>query len=358
MTNIPTRTVTPRPARKSGRKVRRVLMLCHEELVPLDSIHGLSDHEISEWRTEFDVLSTLRDLDYEVEPLGVGDDIDLIRQALLEYQPDVCFNLMVEFLGAAGYDQHIPSYLELHRQPYTGCNPRGLTLARDKALSKKILAWHGVPVPHFAVFPRNRRVRRPRSLDFPLFVKSLNEEASLGISRASIVTDDKKLEERVRFVHESVGTDAIAEEYIEGRELYVGVSGHQRLATFPLWELNVPGLPDGAPRIATRRLKWDLTYQRAMQVKNRRAKGLPPKLEAEIAKAAKTAYRVLELSGYARLDVRLRPDGSFFFLEANPNPDLTFGEDFAESAEAGGVSYEDLIQRIVDLGLRYPAEWK
>ena len=347
------------PARTGKRaKSRRVLLVCHEDLVPPDSIEGLSDEEITEWRTEFDVLSTLRDLDYDADVLGVGDDVDAIREALLEFRPHVCFNLMVEFHGAANYDQHIASYFELHRQPYTGCNPRGLTLARDKALSKKILAWHGLPVPKFGVFPKGRAVRRPKDLAFPLFVKSLNEEASLGISRASIVNDDAKLEQRVRFIHEKVGTDAIAEEYIEGREFYLGILGNERLETFPLWELHIPGLPEGAPRIATRRLKWDIRYQRSMKVKNHRAEDLDPKLEAEIAKAGKAVYRALGLSGFARLDLRMRPDGRFYFLEANPNPDLTFGEDFAESAEHHGIEYEELIGRIVELGRRYRVEWK
>ena len=336
-------------------------MVCHDDLVPPESIKGRSDKEISEWRTEFDVLSTLRDLEYDAEVLGVGEDVDAIREALREFKPHVCFNLMIEFHGAGNYDQHIASYFELHRQPYTGCNPRGLTLARDKGLSKKILEWHGLSVPKFGVFPMDRgtkRLRRPEHLEYPLFVKSLNEEASLGISRKSIVKTDKQLEQRVKYIHEKVGSDAIAEEYIEGREFYIGILGNKRLETLPLWELNIPNLPVGEPRIATRKLKWDIGYQRTMEVKNHRAKGLSDKLEADIAHAAKGVYRALGLSGFARLDIRMRPDGSFFFLEANPNPDLTYGEDFAESAEAAGISYETLIERIVDLGARYPVEWK
>jgi len=347
----------PRKARAGTRK-RRVLMVCHEDLVPPDSIEGRSDEEISEWRTEFDVLSTLKDLEHDAEVLGVGDDIDVVREALLEYRPDVCFNLMVEYHDAGNYDQHIASYYELHRQPYTGCNPRGLTLARDKALSKKILAWEGLPVPGFGVFPLGKRVKRPRGLDFPLFVKSLNEEASLGISRKSIVNNDKQLAERVEYIHDQVESDAIAEEYIEGREFYLGILGNERLEAFPLWELDIPNLPEGAPRIATRKLKWDIGYQRALQVENHRARGLSTGLEAQITRAGKAVYRALGLSGFARLDIRMRPDGRFYFLEANPNPDLTYGEDFAESAEHAGISYESLIGRIVELGIRYPFEWK
>jgi len=339
------------------KKKLRVLLLCHEELVPPDTIAGKTDEEIADYRTEFDVLSALRDLGHEAEALGVGDDIDVVRRAALEYEPDLFFNLMVEFHGAATYDQHVASYLELLRVDYTGCNPRGLTLARDKGLSKTLMRSAGVPVPDWAVFPLGRRATRPADLPYPLFVKSVDEEASLGISQKSIVTSDAELAERVRFVHERVGTDAIAEEFIEGREFYVGVLGNRRLEAFPAWELCIRGLPKGAANIATRRVKFDLETQKRLRVKNRAA-DLGPGLEAAVAAAAKRAYRALDLSGFARLDLRMRPDGRFYVLEANPNPDLTYGEDFADSAEAAGVRYEELIQRILRLGTSYRAAWK
>ena len=339
-------------------KKLRVLAVMHDDLVPPPSIEGLSDEEISEWRTEFDVVTTLQDLGHDVHVLGVGDEIDVLRRAILEVEPHVCFNLLVEYHDCGGYDQHIASYYELHRTPYTGCNPRGLTLARDKALSKKILAHDGVPVPEFAAFPMGERVRRPADLEFPLFVKSQIEEASLGISRASIVHSDAKLAQRVAYIHENVGTDAIAEEYVEGREFYVGVMGNERLTTFPVWELHIPNLPQGTPRIATRRVKWDVAYQRRIGIKNRRAEGLSKAKEAEMARIARAVYRSLGLSGYARLDLRMRADGRVFVLEANPNPDITFGEDFAEAAEARGTSYEELLQRVLGLGLAYRAPWK
>ncbi|MEM7307552.1 MAG: D-alanine--D-alanine ligase [Planctomycetota bacterium] len=336
----------------------RVLMLCHEELVPPASIDGLSDEEISDFRTEFDVLTAVRDLGHECEPAGTPDDVEALRTMLLDYRPDVCFNLLVEFHGAAHYDQHVASYLELMRLDYTGCNPRGLTLARDKALSKTVAAAAGVRVPAFQVFPAGRRIRRRADLEFPLFVKSLDEEASLGISVRSIVHDDEQLAERVEYFHDEVGSAAIAEEYIEGRELYVGLLGHERPKLFPAWELNIPNLPKGAPNIATRAVKWNVAHQRKIGVKNHRASGLPPTAERELQRFSRRTYEALGLSGYARLDFRLRPDGRVYLLEANPNPDLTYGEDFADSAEAAGLSYEDLLQRILRLGQRYPAGWK
>ena len=335
----------------------RILVLMHENLVPPESIEGLSDEEISDWRTEFDVCSALTDLGHDVTKFGVGDDVGSVRGAIEELRPHVAFNLLVEFHGAASYDQHVASFLELLRTDYTGCNPRGLTLARDKALAKEILTYHRVRVPGFQVFERGRRVKPHRRLRFPLFVKSVNEEASLGISRASVVERPEELVERVEFIHDHVRTAAIAEQFIDGREIYVGVIGNQRLTAFPPRELSIDTLEEGEPLIATRRVKWDLAYQRAAGVRTGRAE-LEPETERELSRLAKRAYRSLRLSGYARMDFRLDREGRPYLLEANPNADLTYGEDFAESAEAAGMSYEELLQRLLKLGIAYRADWK
>jgi D-alanine-D-alanine ligase len=184
-------------------------------------------------------------------------------------------------------------------------------------------------------------------------VKSLDEEASAGVARASIVHDDGALQERVDLIHRSVGSDAIAEEYVEGHDLYLGVIGNERLLTFAPWELHFENLPEGAPQIATRKVKWDVAYQKKVGVRTRRATGLTPGLERSLPGLARRIYRLLYLSGYARIDLRLRGDGRVFLLEANPNPYIAYGEDFAESAEAVGIGYQDLIARILRLGLRY-----
>ena len=194
--------------------------------------------------------------------VGVGGELGVIRKAIQEFQPDIAFNLLESFDDVATWDQNVVAYLELMRLPYTGCNSRGLLLARDKALAKKILTYHRIPVPDFVVVPRGRQIRRPRRLGFPLIVKSLTLDASIGISQASVVEDDEKLEERVRFIHESIGTPALVEEYVEGRELYVGILGNQRLQVLPIWELDFSGLPEEARRIATERLKWSMSYQK------------------------------------------------------------------------------------------------
>jgi D-alanine-D-alanine ligase len=337
-----------RPPRKL-----RVVVLCHEDLVPPDSIEGLSDKEIQPWKTEFDVISTLRGMGHEVFPLGLYSDLGVIRNALKNLRPHIAFNLLEEFHGLALYDQHVVSFLELMKQAYTGCNPRGLTLAHDKALCKKILAYHRIPVPAFAVFPLRRKVCRPRRLAFPLLVKSLIEEGSVGIAQASIVHDDEKLAERVGLIHRQTELPAIAEQYIAGREIYASVLGNHRLWTFAPWELIIKRLPEGAPNIATSRLKWDYTYQEKVGVQTQAAE-LTPDLRKKLDHLSKRIYRALHLSGYARLDFRLTADGEFYVLEPNPNPNLSYGEDFAEAAEHVGLPYDELLHRIINHGLRYP----
>jgi len=336
----------------------RILVLMHQDLVPPDSLEGHSEEEIERWRMEYDVLGALRQLGHEVRPLGVADELLPIRQAIAGFRPHICFNLLMHFHDAGAYDSAVASWLELMRMPYTGCNPRGLLLAGDKALAKKILSYHRIRVPRFATFPRGREVSRlPAKLQFPLFVKSTSEDASTGISQASIVRDLEALRERVDFVHRRVGTAAIAEEYIEGRELYVSVLGNKRLEVFPVWELFFDSLPDGAPAIATSRVKWDLDYQRKIGLRAGPAEDLAPEVSARIQRLVRRIFRALELSGFARVDFRMDEQGQVWVLEANPNPDLCLGEYFAESAEVNGYGYCALVQRILNLGLRYKPAW-
>jgi D-alanine-D-alanine ligase len=333
----------------------RVIVLMHESLIPPNTIDGLSDEEVAPFKTEFDVVVTLKEMGHEVLPLGISDDLSPIRTAIDHFKPDVVFNLLEEFDGVGVFDAHVVSFLEMMRQPYTGCNPRGLILAHDKALSKMVCKYHRIRVPEFAVFRKNQKVHRPKKLALPLLVKSLTEEGSVGISQASVVYDDDKLVERVHFIHEHVGTAAIAEQYIEGRELYVGVMGNQRLETLPIWELRFTKLREDAPRIATGKVKWDYKYQEKVGVETGVAVDLPQGLDKSIPRLVKRAYRCLSLSGYARLDLRVTDAGEVYLIEANPNPQIAFGEDFAESAEAGGMPYEALMARVMQLGMQYDA---
>jgi len=341
---------------KNGEALKklRVIVLCHEDLVPPDSVADLSAKEIAPFKTEWDVISTLKKIGHEVSPVGVYNNLGVIGNALLEFKPHVAFNLLEEFHGYPLYDQHVVSYLELMKQPYTGCNPRGLTISHDKALAKMVLAYHRIHIPASAVFRMNRIVKRSKRLKFPLLVKSISEEGSVGIARASIVNDDEKLAERVEFIHRQTKTHAIAEQYIAGREIYVSVIGNRRLQTYTPWELVIEKLPEGAPNIATSKLKWDPAYQEKVGVVTKAA-DLDKKMREKIGRLSKRIYRTLFLSGYARLDYRLTDDGQIFLLEANPNPQIANNEDFADSARHYGVDYESLLQKIIGVGLRYRA---
>jgi len=335
-------------------KKHRVLALMHPQLVPPDSLDGQGEKDINTWKTEYDVVSHLRACGHEVRPLGVQYELAPVREAVELFQPHVVFNLLEEFHGEVVFDHNVVSYLELLRVPYTGCNPRGMILSRGKALSKKLCTYHRIRVPDFAVFPMGRKVRRPAYLNYPLIVKSLIEHASLGIAKASVVDSDDKLAERVRFVHERIGTEAIAEQFIDGRELYVSVMGNERLVAFPAFELVAEKRSPDEPLIATARAKHDIEYQERHGIDIRPA-DLPADLAAEAAHISKRIYRILELSGYARLDFRLDAHGDLYFLEANPNPEIAEREEFASSARHAGVSYADLLQRILRLGLRQQA---
>jgi len=339
-------------------KKLRILVLVHEDLVPPDSLEGYTEKQVAEWKTEFDVTATLREMGHDARPLGVWNDLGVIRDAIIDWKPQVCFNLLEEFHGQVVYDQHVVSYLELMKQPYTGCNPRGLMLAHDKPLMKKILSYHRIATPGFAVYPMGKKVSvPPKRLAYPLLVKSATEDASLGIAQASVVTSDDKLRDRIAFMHEQIKTDALVEEYIDGRELYVGVIGNDRLQTFPVWEMSFAKLPEGAPHIATRKIKWDYAYQKKIGLETSAAKDLPEGAEERIARLCKRTYKLLYLTGYARMDLRMTSEGRVHVIEANPNPNLSYGEDFAESGEAAGIDYEALLQRIVTLGRSYRAAW-
>ncbi|MDO8678004.1 MAG: ATP-grasp domain-containing protein [Acidobacteriota bacterium] len=333
-------------------KPQRVLTLVHKGLEPPEEKTDKTTTVAAEWRMEYDVVQTLRTLGHELCVIGVHDDLTPIRSSMDDFKPSITFNLMEAFDDVVVFDQNVVSYLELLKVPYTGCNPRGLTLSRDKALAKKLMAYHRIPVPDFLVVPLGRKPKLPKRLQFPLIVKSLTYESSTGISQASVVENEDQLSKRVQFIHDTIMTPAIVEQFIDGRELYVGVMGNDRLQVFPVWEMSFAKMPENSWRIATERVKWSVKYQKKHGIDTAEA-GLPPEMTSNVQHLAKRVYRALDLTGYARVDLRMTNDGQLFVIEANPNPQLAQGEDFAESARRAGVSYAKLIERIVGLGLQW-----
>lgn len=335
-------------------KKLRVIVLVHEDLVPPENVNGINIKSAA-WRTEYDVLSSLNSLGHEIQAIGIRSDLEVIKKAVVDFKPHIAFNLLEEFDGHAVFDQNVVSFLELLRVPYTGCNPRGLMLARDKALCKKILAYHRIPTPDFFVVPIGRKAKRPKRINFPLIVKSLVEEASLGISQASVVYSDEELNERAQFIHEKIGTDALVEEYIDGRELYAAIIGNSRLQVFAIWEMLFKKMSENAEKIATAKVKWDLNYQRKFGISSSAA-NLPDDKMKEIIDISKRVYRALGFNGYARIDFRLKDSGEFYVIEANPNPQIANGEDFADAASKSGMGYQELIQKTLTLGMSWATD--
>ena len=333
------------------RKKLKVLAL-FDAIAPTTLDQDLSaELKTDDWKTESNVLDALHELGHTTEHLAIFDNLDVLQQKLQAFEPDVIFNLADQFKNNRAFDQHIVSFLAMRGVPFTGCGSTGLTLCKHKGISKKILSYHRIHTPDFVTIARGKRIARPKRLKFPILVKPLKEEASLGISQASFVESDEQFKERVQFIHEKFDNDVIAEEYIEGRELYVSIFGNHRLQVLPIRELVFKEVPPDEPKIATYKAKWDEEYRKRWGLQNQFAEGLDPAVIANIERVCKRIYHLLTIDGYARLDLRLTPKNEVYFIEANPNPILAADEDFAQSALKANLTYPQLIDRIIRLGM-------
>lgn len=301
--------------------------------------------------TEYHVCDALRALGHRVTVMGAEYDIATVAQALTEQDPDLVFNLTEQFCGDRRMDKNIAALLELLDIPFTGAGAMGLLLARDKRLCKQILRLHKIRVPNFVSLSHRGAVRIPKKLPYPLVVKPTFEDSSEGISNASLVYDAEALAERAAFIHERWKQPVIAEEYIEGRELYVSVIGNKRLTVLPPRECYFNEEGDQGPVMLTYRCKWDRQYREKWKIEFGFA-DLSSALLQSVERIGKRAYRALQLQDYGRIDLRLTPDEKLVVLEANPNPDIAYGEEVAEAADRAGIDYESLIDRIVRLALR------
>lgn len=321
----------------------------HKDLVPPQDIQENNfDKDEVPWITEYDVIKALKELGHKVRACGVISDLKVIKNAIDEFKPTLIFNLLEEFDGEVLFDQNVVSYLELLRVPYTGCNPRGLMLARDKALAKKILLFHRLKTPHFQVFPKNKKTKKSKHLEYPLIVKCLTEEASLAIAKASIVHNEEKLKERVQFINQNIGVDAIVEEFVEGREFYVGVMGNYKLKTLPIWELKFEKVERPEKELYSNRAKWNNKYRDRKGIKTEHAQ-LDEDTVKRIQHICKKSYKHLNLNGYARVDLRMNANGDIYIIEVNPNPNIAKEDEFATSANYAGKSYSALLTDILKL---------
>ncbi len=301
--------------------------------------------------TEYHVIGTLRKLGHNVSILGLEDDITIVVTTLSEDKPDIVFNLTEQLGGDRRMDMNIAAVLEMLGVPFTGSGPTGLMLSRDKRLCKQLLTSHRIRVPGFVCIAQNRKVRIPKSLNYPLVIKPAFEDSSEGISNASLVSNETALLERVKFVHERWEQPVIVEEYVEGRELYVSIIGNNRLTVLPIREcfFDFDG-PEG-PQLATYRVKWNAEYRKKWSIKFGFAE-LDDHIVKNIERICKRVYRLLRTRDYGRIDLRLTPESKLVVLEANPNADIAYGEEVAEAAEKAGIGYEKFIDRILRLALR------
>ena len=304
-----------------------------------------------ESNTENHVIEELRVLGHNVSVLGATKDVEVMTKSLKKYEPDLVFNLTEHLEGDRRFDKNIAAFLEMSEIPFTGTGSTGLLLSRDKRLCKQLLSLHRIRVPSFAFFPLNKTVKLPRALHFPLVVKPVFEDSSEGISNASIVDNEDALRERVQFVHEGWEQPVIAEEYIEGREFYVGILGNKKLSVLPIRECHFNFGGNEGPRLATYRVKWNAKYRKKWNI-NFGFADLNTPIIQKIERACKRIFKVLQLKDYGRIDIRLTSDEKIYILEANANPDLAYGEEVAEAAEKAGISYQNLIKRILNSAIR------
>jgi D-alanine-D-alanine ligase len=333
------------------RKRYKVLVLFDTAGTPPADQDFSKELKTDDWATEANIIEALGKLGHEVRTIGVWDEPGMIIDEIKANTPDVVFNLTEHFNEVSAYDRNVAGLLEMMGVPYTGSSPTGLTLCKNKGMAKELLAYHKIRVPNFAIFSPAATIKRPSRLQFPLFIKPAAEEASYGISLDSFVENDEAFEERIRFIHERMNQAALAEEYIDGREIYVSLLGNDRLRVFPFREVIFTEFPEDQPKFSTFKAKWDDAYRKRWGIQNVFAEPFANGTGQRIVKICKAVYRALRIQGYGRIDLRVTPEGEVVILEANPNPNLERDDEFAQSAMKAGFTYERLIQRILRLAL-------
>jgi D-alanine-D-alanine ligase len=292
------------------------------------------------------VFDALEKLDHEPSYIELdGQNSSLF--ALSKTKVDLLFNLVDSYGGDDSKDFHIPAYLELLDLRYTGSGPEGLVLAQDKSLAKKIVGFHGIKTPAGAVSHRGK-LDYSDDIKFPCIVKPVSEDGSIGIDMKSVVDSVKELMERIHHLHEQFDSAVLIEEYIEGREIYGAVLGNDPTEALPLVELDLSKLPADAPRIAGREVKFDRDSEAYKVTKSALAENLDEETTKRLQEAARTAYRALKLRDYGRIDMRLAANGEIYVIEANPNPWLLSGAEFAMAARGSERTYTEMVKSIVD----------
>ena len=325
-----------------------VTVLLDSATLPKDD--DTSEDYKEEQSTEFHIIKACRELGHTVSTLGVFDDVEPIVHSLKGNRPDIVFNLTEQFRDIRWLDKNIAGLLELLDIPFTGAGAQGLFLSRDKAACKQILGTRKIGVPKFYILPPGKKVKVSKKAPYPLVVKPLMEDASDGISNSSIVKNIEELKARAEWVHDNWKQAAIAEEYIEGRELYVSIIGNKRLRVLPIRELHFGDTDKDGPVMATSRVKWNKKYRAKWNIRFDFAE-LDKPVANHIARVCKKAFRLLHIQGYGRIDMRLTAEGKIYILEANSNPDLHYFDEVSTAAQKIGISYPELITSIINFSL-------
>ncbi len=296
-----------------------------------------------------EIFDALGKLGHEPSYL-VLDGRDQSLLAVARCNADLIFNLTESYAGDDTKDMNLAAYLELLDKPYTGADPHALYLAQDKSLAKKVFHFHKIRTPFFAVSYKGR-TDHAHDIEFPLIVKPMSEDGSIGIDASSVVESVKELMEKIHYIHEQFDSPALIEEYIEGREIYAAILGEEKAEALPLVELDLSKLPEGTPRIASTDVKWEKDSDAYRKTRSHVVEDLDEKTTTRIQEKAIAAYQALKLRDYGRIDMRLTAKGEIYVLEANPNPWLSSGAEFAMAARKSGRTYTDLMRDIVDLAM-------
>lgn len=305
-----------------------------------------------DWKTEKEVRKTLTDLGHEVIPYGIHNDIEPFLKLVREQRPDLVFNMSEAFSGKRDLEPNMTALLQLVGVPFTGAGPMSLQLCKDKGLTKVILDYHGILTPKFIVAKKSKAIPNLKKFQYPAIVKPLQLESSEGISQLSYVENEKEALARIEYIQTKLGADAIVEEYIEGREVYVSILGNEKLSVFPPREMFFKQIPEDKPKFATYRTKWDPLYRKKWGIDSGWAPKMSETEERKLQETCKKIYRLLQIQGFGRIDLRIKENGDIYFIEANPNPSIAKSEDYALSAHKGGLDYQDLISRIVSLSMK------
>ncbi len=298
------------------------------------------------------IIKILESADHEASGLGVGGDVCDAMEQVRRLAPAVVFNLCESIHGDNRFECLLPLMLELEGITYTGSDPFALALALHKDRTKEVLRARGIPTPHGLLIDDAATTEVP--LRFPLIVKPAREDASVGISSASVVADEGALTARVRHVLQHYRQPALVEEYVEGREIYVSLLGRvgDVPQIFPFFEIDFSDMPTDRPKIVSFEGKWIEGSTEYRGTRPKRCEGLAPSVKAHVAETALAAFEALDLRDYARMDIRLAPDGTPYVIDVNPNCDLSdLAGGFSKAAKAGGLSYKDVILRILDLAI-------